>query len=185
MKRLAVMSAAILSLLSLTMPASAQYSPPSGSVSVSTSDPTPVTGSSVTLSLSLGGPAVAGVQCTVSIDRQPGTDAAILGPSVLTTDSSGNVSLDLFVGSTPGLLVLSVSCSNGAAGSLSMSVGSSPRSISARTAADPLGAGTSPDANDASDAGSSSSMAFLLGALGVLVVSSSVVVGGRLLTRKR
>jgi len=88
--------------------ASAQYPPPVGSVTTSLSDPTPATGSSVTVTctvLDTVGNPVAGEVCVFTIVSQPGTDAS-LSSTTAVTNAQGIATVTLFTGSTSGTIVV-------------------------------------------------------------------------------
>lgn len=88
--------------------ASAQYPPPAGSVTVSLSDTTPATGSSVTVTctvLDTVGNPVAGEVCVFTIVSQPGTDAS-LSSTTAVTNAQGIATVTLFTGSTSGTIVV-------------------------------------------------------------------------------
>ena len=88
--------------------ASAQYPPPAGSVTVSLSDTTPATGSSVTCTcavLDTVGNPVAGEVCAFTIVSQPGTDAS-LSSATAVTNAQGIATVTLFTGSTSGTIVV-------------------------------------------------------------------------------
>ena len=88
--------------------ASAQYPPPVGSVTTSLSDPTPATGSSVTVTctvLDTVGNPVAGEVCVFTIVSQPGTDAS-LSSATAVTNAQGIATVTLFTGSTSGTIVV-------------------------------------------------------------------------------
>jgi len=92
--------------------ASAQYPPPTGSVSMSTSSATPATGTSVSISTTalnqFGTPAF-GLSCTFQVLSQPGSGAVVdAGPKV--TDANGVASTTLNVGTTPGSIVVGANC---------------------------------------------------------------------------
>jgi hypothetical protein len=89
--------------------ASAQYPPPEGSCSISTSATTTTSHGSVGVTvtvLDINGKPVAGVLPQVSISRQPGGDAAISNLAA-PTDANGSVHTNLGAGGTPGVVGLS------------------------------------------------------------------------------
>ncbi len=90
---------------------SAQYPPPSGSVTL-TAQGSAVTGDTVSVVAGVrdaNGAAVSGIGCTFNIGSQPGSDASIeRGP--FTTDAAGNASSTLTTGSTPGQIVVETLC---------------------------------------------------------------------------
>ena len=90
----------------------AQYPPPAGGVEVQSSSTSADPGDQVQITcevLDESGDAISTVPCTASIDQQPG-DGASIGSLVATklTNSQGIASFTLNVGSTPGLIVVSV-----------------------------------------------------------------------------
>jgi hypothetical protein len=90
----------------------AQYPPPAGTVTAaSDADAAPTEGSvDVTCTvLDTAGAPVAGELCTFTIESQPGTDATIgTGPVTEITDANGVATATLYVGSTPGDIVVEV-----------------------------------------------------------------------------
>jgi len=199
MMRLAAITAAVISFLALTAVASAQYPPPEGVVVVSVSDPTPPTNTRVTitwtvdrtqtalppgessrqglLTIALQDPGGGAPSCRPEIISQPGTDA---GVNVLhgSVNAHSVGAAELYTGSTPGPIVIRITCPSGPTADVTVMVQSAPLSISANT---DQSTGVQPGA----DSGSSDigGKAMLLAGLSVLAVS--VVVGGRLLARKR
>ena len=92
--------------------ASAQYPPPTGSVSMSTSNATPAAGTSVSISTTVlnqfGSPAF-GLSCTFQVLSQPGSSAVVdAGPKV--TDDNGIAATTLNVGTTAGTIVVGANC---------------------------------------------------------------------------
>ena len=221
MKRLAVMSAAILSFFSLTAVASAQYPPPEAVPVVSVSNPTPTTNSIVTITWSIQGAQSAlppgggslrqglltiGLQvrsaaaCQPAIASQPGTDASVRTVNeIVNADGTGVGTAELNTGSTPGPIIVRISCQSGATADVTVIVQgarsstSGPPAGGSTTSGPPAGGPTTggstaplpPKTGSFGDGeGDSSSNAILVGVLGILAVSSFAV-GGRLLTRKR
>lgn len=217
MTRLAVFAAAIISLLSATAVASAQYPPPEDVPVVSVSDPTPSTNSVVTITWSIEDALSAlppgesprqsflaislqtqATICQPAIASQPGTDASLSDISE-TTEADGTVagSADLHTGSTPGPIVVRITCENGATAQVTVSVeggtptpGPTVAPGQTTTPRQPSGAGGTPlppktgsGGGITGGPGGSFSTAVLLSA--VLLGMSSLVVGARLLTRKR
>ena len=90
----------------------AQYPPVTGNVVLAAADATPDLGEEVTLTAAVldeNAEPLAGVECTFSIARQSGDDAAVeAGP--FTTDANGNVSTTLDTGSTAGTIVVEANC---------------------------------------------------------------------------
>jgi hypothetical protein len=82
-------------------------------------------GDSVTLTIAVaqtnGAPA-AGVTCTVQVQSQPGTDAAIES-AVVTTGANGEATTTLHVGSTPGAIEISAQCGDESVGVITLNVG--------------------------------------------------------------
>lgn len=125
MKRLAVISAAIISLFALTSVTSAQYPPPDETVAIYASDSTPSTYSVVAIgyyaqSLNDGlGLFGGGAGCSVGIASQPGSDAFVFQlPAIF---ASAGLAL-VYTGSTPGELVVAVNCASGASGQVTLTV---------------------------------------------------------------
>lgn len=223
MKRLAVLSAAIISVLSATAVASAQYPPPEDVPVVSVSDPTPATNSIVTITWSIDDalsalppgeslrqglltislqtqPAV----CQPAIASQPGTDASLSAVNETSAaDGSVTGTADLYTGSTPGPIVVRISCLNGATAQVTVLVeggtptpgqtaapGQTVMPGQAGTPRQPDGAvtplppktGSLGDGGGVADGlgGSFSTAVLLVALLGL----SSVIVGARLLTRR-
>ena len=87
----------------------AQYPPPEGSCAIATSSTAPDPNTSVAVSvtvLDINGKAIPGVATGLSISRQPGNDAALLG-NAPATDSAGVVKGALQVGTSSGVIGLS------------------------------------------------------------------------------
>ena len=208
MKRLAVMSAAILSFVALTAVASAQYPPPEDVVVVSVGNPTPSTNSTVTITWSIenaqsalrpgGGTLRQGLLtislqvpstavCRPEIASQPGTGASVKTISE-TVDANGRSTgtAELYTGRTPGPIVVRVSCQSGATADITVMVQGAQPSTPSTSGSQASGSTTPLPPKTGSFGGGEedSSKAILLSALGLLAVSS-VVLGGRLLTRKR
>ena len=199
MKRLAVLTAAIILSLWMTSMASAQYPPPENVLIVSVSDPTPPTNSTVTITWSIPGtqtalPAGESTRrsllvCSPAILSQPGTDASVkfLSESI-SASGVGLGSAELRTGSTPGRIVVRVACASGATADITVLVeGAAPQSPQSPAGQSGGGAATPRPPMTGSRGGGTGdfpSQAILVGVLG-LVASSCVVVGGRLLTRKR
>ena len=100
--------------------------PPPGAVTVAASDPTPTVGATVTVSVTVvdaNGDPVGDADCTFSVVSQPGTDASVDGAPV-TTDSAGNASTSLNVGSTAGTIEVQADC-GGITASVSVVAGTS------------------------------------------------------------
>lgn len=93
-------------------PASAQYPPAAGSVTVAAANASPTVGQTVSLAATVhdaGGAPMAGVSCSFSIGSQPGSDANV-APSNAVTDATGIATTGLNVGSTPGTITVEALC---------------------------------------------------------------------------
>jgi len=89
---------------------SAQYLDVSGNVVATTSQSVAVVGGTVTLTCQVNdsaGNGVGSAPCSFTIIGAPDGDAS-LGPATITTDSNGNGTTQLFVGNTPGAVVIEV-----------------------------------------------------------------------------
>lgn len=101
-----------LGFVAVTSVTHAQYPSPGAGVTLEASDTTVGVGGTTLLTCSVfdddGDPAANSV-CTFSIVSEPGTDAA-LGSKVVTkvTNAQGVATASLFVGSTPGIIVVEV-----------------------------------------------------------------------------
>jgi len=92
--------------------ARAQYPPPTGNVTLTSSITAPQTGDAVTVTAlvrDVAGAAVAGLACTFSIASQPGSDASVYAGPV-NTDLTGVATTTLQVGSTPGPIIVDATC---------------------------------------------------------------------------
>ncbi len=90
---------------------SAQYPPVQGSVSLAVSNPVVPVGGNTTLSTQIvneAGQPIANAPVTFSIVSEPGTDAAV-GSKVVTRTPAANgvATTNLYVGTTPGVIVVS------------------------------------------------------------------------------
>jgi hypothetical protein len=90
----------------------AQYPPPEGSVTALTSSTSAGTGEDVSLTCRLvdtSGQPIAGEDCTFTIVGEPGDDAAV-GSKVVTktTNAQGIATTNLYTGTTPGVIVVSM-----------------------------------------------------------------------------
>jgi hypothetical protein len=90
----------------------AQYPPPTGSVTALSSSTSADPGEDVTLVCQLQdvqGQPIAGEDCTFTIESEPGDDAAV-GSKVVTkiTNAQGIATTNLYTGSTPGVIVVSM-----------------------------------------------------------------------------
>lgn len=96
----------------LASQAEAEYSPPTGSVVLASTDTTPGLAEEITISAGVqgqAGAATAGVACTFRITQQPGDDATVDdGPFF--TDGAGQVSTTLNSGTTEGAIVVEATC---------------------------------------------------------------------------
>ncbi len=104
--------AVIATLVASWIVAFAQYPPPVGSVTTTSSNTSPTTGTSVTVTctvLDTQGNAVANEPCTFTIVSQPGTDATLEGGTTVTktTNAQGKATAALSAGSAPGQIVVS------------------------------------------------------------------------------
>ncbi len=93
--------------------ASAQYPPPAGSLVATTSATTASAGASVQVTCRLtdtSGIALAARTVGFDILQQPGASAALSTPFAL-SDNNGRAGVDLYVGTTPGTII--VGCSSG------------------------------------------------------------------------
>ena len=100
--------------------------PPPGAVTVAASDSTPTVGATVTVSVTVvdaNGDPVGDADCTFSVVSQPGTDASV-DDAPVTTDSAGNASISLNVGSTAGTIEVQADC-GGITASVSVVAGTS------------------------------------------------------------
>ena len=121
---LAVGFAAIASL------AHAQYPSPTGGVSAQAGDTTTSPGDTTILSCSVVGPdgtPVPNVPCTFTITSQSGDDAAVGSLSVTKlTDSQGIATAELYVGTTPGVIVVEAESGGSVSSVLVMVEGETP-----------------------------------------------------------
>jgi hypothetical protein len=117
-KKLSIVGALAFLTLGLAVMASAtsaQYPPPVGGVEAGASQTTAAPGESVLLTCTVLGPngaPVANEPCTFTIVSQPGNDAAV-GSTTVTklTDAQGIATTNLYVGSTPGVVVVDITAS--------------------------------------------------------------------------
>ena len=92
--------------------AHAQYPQPSGSVAVTAAATNTTVGGSVVITATVRnvyGDEVADESCTLAIASQPGTGASV-SPTSAETDATGAVHATVAVGSTPGFVVVRVTC---------------------------------------------------------------------------
>jgi hypothetical protein len=90
----------------------AQYPPPEGSVTATTSSTSADTGENVILTcllLDTSGEPIVGEDCTFNIEDEPGDDAAV-GSKVITktTNAQGIATTNLYTGTAPGVIVVSI-----------------------------------------------------------------------------
>ena len=110
--RLGVLAAALLLAGTAWGSARAQYPPPTGNVTLTSSITAPGVGGTTTISAQVRdvmGAAVGGLSCTFQIVSQPGTDASVYAGPVF-TDVLGMATTTLQVGSTPGPIIVGSSC---------------------------------------------------------------------------
>jgi hypothetical protein len=111
-----ILMAATFAGLATVQGVNAQYPPVVGSSTCTSTDSSPAADSTVVLGCTVrdaaGNPA-AGVPATIAITSEPGTDAAV-GSKVVTkvTDANGRVAGNVYVGTTPGTLVIDVTVGN-------------------------------------------------------------------------
>jgi ABC-type Na+ efflux pump permease subunit len=136
----------LVALMALTIAggtASAQYPPPAGSVTVSLSDTTPATGSSVTCTcavLDTVGNPVAGEVCVFTIVSQPGTDASLSSTTAI-TNAQGIATVTLFTGSTSGAISVSAEARSIESQATAIAEAATPTVPGTPGAAPPTGAG--------------------------------------------
>jgi hypothetical protein len=116
MPRIVFLLAVAVGMGTLTQVAHAQYPPPIGSVTLTSSEIQAPVNSSITLTCQIrnaAGAAMAGVTATIMIEAEPGADASIGSNKIInrTTNAQGAVTVSLMTGSTPGLVV--VGCQSG------------------------------------------------------------------------
>ncbi len=170
--------ALLVALMALTIAggtASAQYPPPAGSVTVSLSDTTPATGSSVTCTcavLDTEGNPVAGELCVFTIVSQPGTDAS-LSSTTAVTNAQGIATVTLYTGSIAGAISVAAEAKSIESQATAIAQSGTPVAPTAPAtpgAAPPTGAGQG-------DGGTSLALWLVaIGAAGVLGLASLVVV---------
>ena len=110
--RLGVLAAALLLAGTAWGSARAQYPPPTGNVTLTSSITAPGVGGTTTISAQVRdvlGAAVGGLACTFNIVSQPGTDASVY-PGPVYTDATGAATTTLQVGSTPGPIIVGSNC---------------------------------------------------------------------------
>ncbi len=92
--------------------AAAQYPPPTGNLVLEASSTSPSTGGAVSITATArdpNGAAVAGLACTFAIASQPGTSASV-DPGPVMSDVNGAATTTLYVGDTPGTIVVDSKC---------------------------------------------------------------------------
>jgi hypothetical protein len=105
--------------------AQAQYAEPIGSIQATASSTNTTIGSLITIRVTVrngSGQLMGNVPVTATLITQPGSDADI-GAATRVTDSQGNATYDLRVGSTPGVIVIQISTANGMSSTLVINVG--------------------------------------------------------------
>ena len=181
--------------------AQAQYPPPIGNVQAQASSTTASTQTNVTITCIVLGPngaPMGGIVCTTAVDSEPGGPGGdvSLGSKVVqkVTDASGRVTTNLYTGSTPGVIQVSVTA-NGLQSRVLVQVTGAPASTvvvvppgSSASALPPAAPIDQPDAfispPSTGDAGLASTSNGL-GAMSVLLVLAIVVYAGTLAVRPR
>jgi hypothetical protein len=110
--RLAVLAMALLLAGTAWGTAKAQYPPPTGNVTLTSSLTAPQVGDTITITAlvrDVAGAAVAGLACTFNIASQPGSDASVYAGPVY-TDLTGVATTTLQVGSIPGPILVDANC---------------------------------------------------------------------------
>ena len=110
--RLAVLASALLLAGMASGTAKAQYPPPTGNVTLTSSITAPQVGDTITITAlvrDVAGAAVSGLACTFNIASQPGFDASVY-PGPAYTDLTGVATTTLSVGSTPGPIIVDANC---------------------------------------------------------------------------
>ena len=90
----------------------AQYPPPTGNVTLTSSITAPQVGDTITITAlvrDVAGVAVSGLACTFDIASQPGSDASVY-PGPVYTDLTGVATTSLRVGSASGPIILDANC---------------------------------------------------------------------------
>jgi hypothetical protein len=115
--RLVVLAASVLLAIAAWGSVEAQYPPPTGNVTLTSSVTAPQLGDTITVTAlvrDVAGAAVSGLACTFDIASQPGSDASVYAGPVL-TDLQGVAATSLKVGSTAGPIIVGASCGDLAA----------------------------------------------------------------------
>jgi hypothetical protein len=110
--RSAVLATALLLAATAWGSASAQYPPPTGNVTLTSSITAPQVGDTITITAlvrDVAGAAVSGLACTFDIASQPGSDASVY-PGPVYTDPTGVATTSLRVGATPGPIIVDANC---------------------------------------------------------------------------
>ena len=171
--RLALLATALLLAATAWGTARAQYPPPTGNVTLTSSITAPQVGDTITITAlvrDVAGAAVSGLACTFDIASQPGSDASVY-PGPVYTDLTGAVTTTLQVGSASGPIVLNANC-----GDLSAQV-----SVVAGTAA----AVQLPATGEGPDSGGSSPFVGLWIVLGVSMAAAGLLMARDLARRAR
>jgi len=109
---LAVLATALLLAATAWGTARAQYPPPTGNVTLTSSITAPQVGDTITITAlvrDVAGAAVSGLACSFDIASQPGLDASVY-PGPVYTDLTGVATTTLSLGSTPGPIILDANC---------------------------------------------------------------------------
>lgn len=147
----------------------AGYGTPNGSVTVTTSDPSPNAGDDVVIPIAVldaSGSPDAGVACTATVSSQPGAGATV-SPTNVTTGADGSASVTLKTGSSDGAITVSVECDGDRDANVTLAVGSPPA---------PPDTGTGASATSAPGGLSALWLLVLLPALGI---PAAIAVGRR------
>jgi hypothetical protein len=110
--RLPVLAASLLLAVTAWGTAEAQYPPPTGNVTLTSSVTAPQMGDTITITAlvrDVAGVAASGLACTFDIASQPGSDASVY-PGPVLTDLTGVATTSLQVGSTAGPIIVGASC---------------------------------------------------------------------------
>ncbi len=119
-----IITAMLLMAVTRSGAAHAQYPQPSGSVAVSAEHSNVTVGGSVEIRATVrdaNGRALANQSCTLAVASQPGTGASV-NPTSGKTDAKGVIEAEVSVGSTPGFVVVRVTCGS-VAGSITLVAG--------------------------------------------------------------
>ena len=171
--RLAILATALLLAGMAWGSARAQYPPPTGNVTLTSSITAPQVGDTITITAlvrDVAGAAVSGLACTFDITSQPGSDASVY-PGPVYTDLTGVATTSLRVGSTAGPIIVGANC-----GDLSAQVSV----VSGAAVAVQL-----PATGEGPDSGDSSPFAGLWILLGVFVAAAGLLMARDLTRRAR